>query len=239
MINAPVREARRQARIRVATGQRYGMLVARGQAPEKYRADGVTRQDPEMVCDCDCGGTKVVRLATLERRYSGWDHCGCLTAARVRSAVSAATTIHGHSTGRGTIRRVASPEYTAWCAMKDRCYGHGKDYPDYGGRGIRVCDRWLASFPAFLEDMGARPGPEYSLDRIDVDGDYGPGNCQWATRKQQQNNRRKDVWLSPAKWEIIRDALRQAATPDAAATLALLDIELTKPPRNAPARKAA
>lgn len=92
--------------------------------------------------------------------------------------------IHGATRGYDK-----TPEYTAWSGMKDRCYRPGnKRYVLYGGRGIRVCERWLHSFAAFIEDMGPRPGPGYSIDRINGNGDYEPGNCRWATPKMQGNN---------------------------------------------------
>jgi hypothetical protein len=73
--------------------------------------------------------------------------------------------------------------------MRDRCYRVGtRSYPDYGGRGITVCDTWRASFEAFLTDMGPRPSPEHSIDRVDVNGHYEPGNCRWADRKTQARN---------------------------------------------------
>jgi len=81
-------------------------------------------------------------------------------------------------------------EYKAWQDMKYRCYNpNNKDYPNYGGRGIAVCDRWLESFDNFLEDMGRKPGIKYSLDKIDNDGNYEPGNCRWATQKEQGYNK--------------------------------------------------
>lgn len=87
-----------------------------------------------------------------------------------------------------------SPEYKAWEAMKSRCYRKGDhSYARYGGRGITVCDKWRNSFPAFYADLGARPSKTHSLDRIDVNGNYEPGNVRWGTIAEQQNNRSSTV----------------------------------------------
>ena len=100
-----------------------------------------------------------------------------------------------------------TPEYRAWKAMKDRCFNpNSKKYPNWGGRGITVCDRWL-DFENFLADMGSRPTAKHSLDRIDNDGDYSPKNCRWATKAEQNNNKRTnhlitidDVTLTITQW---------------------------------------
>lgn len=87
------------------------------------------------------------------------------------------------------------PLYNVWMSMKDRCRNpRNIQYADYGGRGISVCDRWMASFAAFAADMGERPAGT-SLDRIDNNGNYEPGNCRWATRREQQRNQRRAVFV--------------------------------------------
>ena len=100
-----------------------------------------------------------------------------------------------------------TPEYRSWQHMKSRCFNpNHKNYLDYGGRGIKVCDLWL-NFENFLADMGLKPTAKYSIDRIDNDGDYCPDNCKWSTQTEQVNNRRSnrlitidDVTLTIAQW---------------------------------------
>jgi hypothetical protein len=118
--------------------------------------------------------------------------CGCLkrelASARWRKGERPTHRTHGKS---------GTPEHVAWKAMIGRCTNtHNPRWHYYGGRGITVCDRWLGSFGAFLDDMGAKPSPKHSLDRIDNDGPYSPENCRWATRSQQTSNTRRNRYVT-------------------------------------------
>jgi hypothetical protein len=136
-------------------------------------------------CRCKCGTEKVVHGNTLIAGESR--SCGCFRRALAKERKK----IHGESAD-GKI----SNEYMAWVSMRSRCSDvNHPSYEQWGGRGIRVCDRWQNSFENFLLDMGRKPSPKHSLDRIDNDKGYEPGNCRWGTRKQQQGNRRNSIWL--------------------------------------------
>jgi hypothetical protein len=93
---------------------------------------------------------------------------------------------------------VARPDlWWVWRSMKQRCHNpRNNGYPGYGGRGIRVCDRWRHSFSKFADDVGPRPSKDHQLERINNDGDYAPGNCVWATRTRQSRNRRTTKFLT-------------------------------------------
>lgn len=130
-------------------------------------------------CRCSCGAIVDVVVGNL--RSGNTKSCGCKKAERIAKARS----VHGHNK-----RGASSREYNSWASMKARCENPtNHKYRIYGARGISICDRWKESFVAFLEDMGQRP-PGTSLDRIDVDGNYEPGNCRWADPKTQTSNRR-------------------------------------------------
>ena len=117
---------------------------------------------------CRCGRITFVRSKRLRQRKSGCGDINC-----------------PFSLFRGLSR---TSEYGIWTGMKQRCNNpKNTNFKYYGGRGIQVCDYWQHSFLNFFDDMGSRPSKEYSLDRIDVNGNYEPENCRWATRKQVQN----------------------------------------------------
>lgn len=136
----------------------------------------------KWLCKCECGTVKTVSTSHLRQGKS--KSCGCLD----RELASARAKTHGMS---GTA------EHRTWMSMKDRCCrANAAHYECYGGRGITVCDRWLNSFESFYDDMGPKPSVHHSIDRIDVNGNYEPGNCRWATIKQQRRNRRTNIIVS-------------------------------------------
>lgn len=133
----------------------------------------------KWLCSCACGGVSVVQSSKL--RSGRTASCGCLA----KETTAARNFKHGHTTGG-----LFTGEYHSWASMLTRCFNANTDsYRHYGGRGITVCDRWRESFENFLADMGPRSAG-MSLDRIDVNGNYEPGNCRWATDSEQRLNKR-------------------------------------------------
>lgn len=108
-----------------------------------------------------------------------------------------------------------APEYTAWLSMRSRCQNPKNiSYPNYGGRGIKVCPEWDVSYECFLEDVGRRSSAQHSLDRLDFDGDYEPGNVRWATSREQSNNRRNNrLFEHDGKRMTVPEWSRQMGIP--------------------------
>ena len=162
--------------LNIAPGDRFGRLIA-VQRVGKLKNDRIY-----WLMQCDCGNRKEISGRNLipSKGRPGTQSCGCLQ----KEAIARQKGVpkkHGMSN---------SPEYTPWQQMKNRCSNqNSQHWPRYGGRGIKVCPEWIDSFEEFFEHVGLRPSPQHSLDRINPDGHYEPGNVRWATPKEQRNNR--------------------------------------------------
>jgi hypothetical protein len=201
----------------------HGIRVAKDFTPETFgrltTLGPIFRvgEFPYQVCECTCGAYFVANVFRLRAQTT--QSCGCLRKELVYK--------HGKSRIGGKI----DTTYSAWKAMRKRCSNPNTPrYKHYGGRGIKVCQRWQ-TFENFFADMGQRPSPKHSLDRIDVNGDYSPENCRWATVEQQANNKQNTMLIvafgksmAPTEWSsvygipsgTIIDRIRKGWEPEAA-----------------------
>jgi len=158
-------------------GKRFGRWIVIGSTDHKDK----------VLARCDCGTEKTVWAGNITTGKSL--SCGCFRTERI---VECSTT-HGHT--RVRKNNLCSHTYMAWTSMWQRCTNPKNcQYHNYGGRGIKVCDHWK-KFENFLADMGEKPRPDMSIDRIDCNKGYSPDNCRWATNQQQSANRRNNVFI--------------------------------------------
>jgi len=175
------------------TGKTFARLYVIGLAP-------TVKQKAQWLCRCECGKFPVVGARELQRGST--KSCGCLRAETSRRHMS------GMDRTVDAPNRL-SPLYNIWKAIRDRCNNpRNKGYKNYGGRGISVCDRW-DDFTVFLSDVGERPSPASTLDRINNNGNYEPANVRWASRRQQSRNTRHNRIITvfgeskcQADWEV-------------------------------------
>lgn len=178
-------------------GQVYGRLIVIKEV--KPYINPKNRKYLKWLCQCECGNT--TEVVGNELKHGKTKSCGCY----YKEAISSRNTTHGYySLGK------MSSEYRCWLNMKERCLNpNNKDYIYYGGRDIKVCDRWLNSFENFYSDIGPRPKGN-SIERLNNDGNYEPSNCIWADKTTQARNQRTTVLNKDLVRELRR--LKQSHT---------------------------
>lgn len=160
-------------------GEQYGRLTV-----ISFAGRSASRHKPVWLCRCECGNLTHVVGETMRSQNHPVVSCGCWR----REKCLEKTRTHGASKTR---------EYRIWLSMKERCDKPSNDhYHRYGGRGITVCERWRANVESFLADMGPRPSRAHSVERLDNDGNYEPGNCVWATNTVQSRNRSNNRYVT-------------------------------------------
>lgn len=164
------------------TGKKFSKLTA-------IRIIGKKRKANLWLCSCECGNETTAIVSQLSRGDK--TSCGC----KKKELRQPRPDMVQRNKDRAIHSMSGGYTYSSWKAMKSRCYDlKDKDYPRWGGRGITVCNAWKTSFVEFFKDMGERP-KGHTIDRIDNNGNYEPGNCRWAVQKTQSNNTRKNYYV--------------------------------------------